>query len=317
MTTLTVPDQEKPIRLDLFLIQQFGKTRAYWKDEIFKRIKVNGAHPKKGMILQGGEKLEVELEENSPDVYAADPDVSFNVILEDPDFVVVEKNSGINMHPFKTHEKGTLYQGVISKYPEIANIGNSPREGGLLHRLDQETSGLVLLARTQKAFQFLKDEFKKRRVEKEYTALVEGNISASQQKHKIEIQIAHHPKTAKKMLVLSSPSLARKLGLEGREALTVYWVIKNYPQVSLLQVHIPTGVRHQIRVHLAEVGHPILGDKLYGGGKNHLPEIPRLFLHASRLVFRHPQSLERVEVRSPLPADLSKLLQTLSARSFY
>ncbi len=250
------------------------------------------------------------MEQISSADFAADPEVDFKVLLEDPDFLVVEKNAGIHVHPLKADEKGTLYQGVISRYPEIASIGNNPREGGLLHRLDQDTSGSILFARNQKAYDFLKEEFKKRRITKEYIALVSGKVSETN--GHIEIPIAHHQKNSKKMICVKNKGI--KVRGEAREAVTYYELIDNYPEASLLKIQIPTGVRHQIRVHMAFLGHPILGDLLYGMKTPYPFDIPRLFLHASRLEFRHPQSPHPlVKVESALPADLNKVLQNLSA----
>ncbi len=242
--------------------------------------------------------------------FSADSQVKFNIVLEDPDFLVVEKQAGIHIHPLEENETGTLYQGVISSYPEIAKIGNSPREGGLLHRLDLETSGLVLFARNQQAYHFLKDEFKKRRIEKEYIALVEGKILNLQ--GIIEIPIAHHAKNKRKMIAVKNAGF--KVRGEAREASTHYEVLTAFPEETLLKIQIPTGVRHQIRVHMAYLAHPIVGDKLYNKKTIYHFDINRLFLHASRLSFRHPQSPHsKITVESPLPEDLNKILQTLSA----
>ncbi len=310
MTPFIVPTQKKPIRLDLFLIEKFGQSRAFWKKELSRRVKVNQKPAQKGMMLQGGEELQVEgLENSHQSSYIPDPQVAFKVCYEDEAVLVVEKTPGISVHPLKTSEKGTLFQGVLAQYPEIGNIGTSPREGGLLHRLDLETSGLVLFARTQKAYNFLKEELKKRRIEKEYIALVEGRVEKANAK--IEIPIAHHPKNKKKMIAVFSEKMEKKL--KSRPAVTLYQVLKKYENFTLLQIQLLTGLRHQIRIHLESLGHPILGDAIYGPPENHLHEIPRLFLHASRLTFRHPQSLQKIEVRCPLPEDLSKFLQTLSA----
>lgn len=242
--------------------------------------------------------------------FSPDPSVKFKILLQDPDFLVVEKKSGLHIHPLKEDEMATLYQGVIAQYPEIASIGHSPREGGLLHRLDLETSGLVLFARHQKAYDFLREEFKKRRVKKEYLALVEGSLQNSE--GSIEIPIAHHGKNKRKMLCVKHDGI--KVRGEKREAVTHYQVLEAYPGASFLKIEIPTGVRHQIRVHMAFIGHPIVGDKLYGKQNSQTLEIPRLFLHASQLSFRHPSPPHSlVTVSCPLADDLSKALQILSA----
>lgn len=300
---ITVPPQDKALRLDHFLIEQFGKSRAYWKEAIPSRVRVNGRIPKKGMWVEGGEVLEWEREEESETPFAADPSLSLKVLHEDPDFIVVEKPAGMDIHPLKAEESGTLFQAVIARFPEIAGIGPSPREGGLLHRLDRDTSGLVMLARNSQAFDFLKTEFQKRRIEKEYMALVENEGVLDSKQHSIELPIDHHPKNKKKM----------KVDPKGRSALTFFQAVESYEGASLLKIQIPTGVRHQIRVHLAYEGFPILGDTLYGQ-IDYPDDIPRLFLHATRLSFRHPQAPHaRIEVHCELPADFRKVLQNISA----
>jgi RluA family pseudouridine synthase len=267
--------------------------------------RVDGTIPKKGLLLHGGEKLEF-LDPNSfEEEYEADPEVPWSLVAEEPSFLVVEKPSGIPVHPMRPGERMTLIQGVLSRYPEIASVG-SKREMGLVHRLDNDTSGLVLVARTPEAYDFLREEFRRHRVKKEYWALVRGKIPKKKEEawEKIDMPIGHHPKSKKKMVVIKMRvGQGQPQKEEGRGALTYYKVEKHLPHHSLLRIQIPTGVRHQIRVHLAHLSHPVVGDRLYGG-----EEGPRLFLHATGLRFRHPMSLKPVAYASPLPGDLKRQL---------
>ncbi len=214
--------------------------------------------------------------------------------MEDPHFLVVEKPAGIPVHPLSLEDGDTLVQRLVPDYPEIAKVGKDPREMGLAHRLDNDTSGLLLIARDQKSWVFFREEFQKHRIEKEYEALVLGEVKIKKDKFRIDFPIAHHPKNKKKMKV----DVRR-----GREAVTFFSVEKIFQGFSLLKIQIATGVRHQIRVHLAHLGHPLVGDVLYGGEKVRLQNFPRVFLHATRLAFRHPETLQKIECVSKLPED--------------
>jgi 23S rRNA pseudouridine1911/1915/1917 synthase len=314
---LKVPPQKEPLRLDKFLILQFPMTsRRFWREHLREILTVDGKDPKKALFLSGGELLRFKREEMpGSGTYPADAELKIQVVEEDPSFLVVEKPSGIPSHPLKPSETGTLIQGVLAAFPEIAGVGDLKREPGLVHRLDTDTSGLVLVARTEAALRFFREEFRMHRVEKEYLALVLGEVKGE---GKIEIPIAHHPKNKRKMKVVKSPRtplLQRGAGgisskEEGRQAVTFYSVEKGYSDATLLKIRIPTGVRHQIRVHLASLGHPILGDLLYGGEKARRESLSRIFLHACLLVFRHPVTLKRIECRSSLPQDLKEFLLT-------
>jgi 23S rRNA pseudouridine1911/1915/1917 synthase len=304
---LKVPPQKEPLRLDRFLILQFPLTsRRFWREHLGDILTVDGKTPKKALFLSGGELLRFKREEMpGSGTYPADADLKIQIVEEDSSFLVVEKPSGIPSHPLKPSETGTLIQGVLAAFPEIAGVGDLKREPGLVHRLDTDTSGLVLVARTEAALRFFREEFRMRRVEKEYLALVLGEVKGE---GKIEVPIAHHPKNKRKMKVVPEGISKEK----GRQAVTFYSVEKSYSDATLLKVRIPTGVRHQIRVHLASLGHPIVGDPLYGGEEVKRERLDRIFLHASRLAFRHPVTMKRVECRSSLPEDLKKFLNEMS-----
>jgi len=308
---LIVPPLNLPLRLDTFLVRQIPDTsRRFWKTRLQEVVTVNGVRPKKGMLLHGGERIGFSSEIKIDPLPLPDEQVEVKIVNEDPSFLVVDKPAGIPSHPLKEGERGTLIQGVLAHYPEIAAVGPSRREMGLVHRLDNETSGLILIARDDKAYGFLREEFKRRRVEKEYLALVAGKMRKTGEGkwERIDWPIAHHPKNKRKMVICVGAGF--RPAREGRQAVTYYKVEKVYPAHTLLRVRIPTGVRHQIRVHLAQLGYPIVGDVLYGGvgAPCKVPLQGRFFLHACRLAFRHPRTLKKEECLSGLPQDLTPLL---------
>ncbi|MGZ6123691.1 MAG: RluA family pseudouridine synthase, partial [Myxococcales bacterium] len=206
-------------------------------------------------------------------------------------------------HPLKPGEKGTAANALVGRFPELAGVGPSPREGGLVHRLDTDTSGLLLAARTGAAHAVLRAQFAARTVEKGYLALVEGEIHAGGE---IALPLLHDPRDPRRMQAASDPQYAAEHG--ARAAVTRFLPLERKAGFTLLEVEIPTGVMHQIRAHLAFIGHPLAGDALYGGPA--LPGLSRHFLHAARLAFAHPDG-SRVRYQSPLPADLASALRDL------
>ncbi len=289
---LTVPSLKNPKRLDLFLKEQFPHlSRRSFQKLIVEDLRVNGKKSRKGQLLRGKEILEWEETLFTPS-YVEDTELKIKVVLEDKDFLVVEKPAGIPTHPLKNTEKGTLIQGVFAQFPETRVAGPLAREGGLIHRLDNETSGLVLVARHSKAYQFLKNQFRQKKVVKEYLAVVEKKPflkSCAGKWVSITSPIAHDSKNRKKM----------KIDSKGRAAITYVKFEKGFKKNALVRLRIITGVRHQIRVHLASVGLPLVGDLLYKGEGilNH----KGFFLHAHRLEFLHPSRFQKVCVESPLP----------------
>lgn len=208
-----------------------------------------------------------------------------SIVLESPDFLIVDKPAGIATQPLRSQTSETLASLLSLRYPELKSIGES--DWGAVHRLDRETSGLVVFARDEETYKKLRSAFSKGEVEKEYEALVEGVVTKS---GRIEWPIGPDPKSTKRVKVYKSIKEARRW--KALEAVTLYTPLTH----SLLRIQIKTGRRHQIRAHLAAIGHPILGDKVYEG-----PSAERLFLHASRLRFRHPKGNQWVEASSPSP----------------
>lgn len=225
--------------------------------------------------------------------------VDFGVLYEDPDVIVVDKPPGVVVHPGAGRRTGTLAAGLLFRFPELRDVGEVGR-WGLVHRLDKDTSGALLVARTPEALRVLQRELKARRVRRVYTALAHGAFAAPT--GTIEAPIGPDP--GRPMIRAVTPS--------GKPATTHYSVLGHFesPDCTLLEVRLETGRTHQIRVHLAAIGHPVVGDPVYGSVPRRAVS-PRIFLHASGLEFEQPRTGEPVAVSSPLPADLAGVLQGL------
>ncbi len=221
----------------------------------------------------------------------------------DAHVVLADKPAGMPSHPLKPGETGTAANALVARFPELASVGAAPREGGLVHRLDIDTSGLLLAARTEPAYAALRAQFGARAVEKGYLALVAGELHAGGE---IDVPLAHDPHDPRKVRAASDPEWAE--AHRARPASTRFTPVERRPGFTLVDVEIATGVLHQIRAHLAFIGHPLAGDSLYGGP--HLPGLSRHFLHAARLAFAHPDGT-RPRFDSPLPPDLSSVLEAL------
>jgi len=240
------------------------------------------------------------------------PGVSFlpRIIHEDAFLLVIEKPAGMPSVSLKEGERNTLTAWILERFPGQAKVGDGAREAGLVNRLDNDTSGIVVAARSEEARAHLRRQFREGKIKKEYAALVLGSPP---EEGDIESPLAHHPRKKKKMVVCMSLGEAKKL--KARMAQTSYRVTQRFgTEYSLLCVTIATGLRHQIRLHLSSIGHPIAGDKLYRNPKMRAADtlsLSRHFLHASRLVLIHPDSGDEMEFSSPLPEDLSSVLSRL------
>jgi 23S rRNA pseudouridine1911/1915/1917 synthase len=217
------------------------------------------------------------------------------VVYQDDALIVIDKPAGLSVHPGPGHSDGTLVNALLARCPDIQGIGGVIRPG-IVHRLDKDTSGLMLVAKTEEAHQSLSAQFKEHTVTKGYLALSVGVVEPAS--GQIDAPIARDPRHRKRMAVV----------MGGREARTRYQVVQRFDGYSLLEVYPETGRTHQIRVHLAYLGHPLLGDGVYG---KRSPLLDRHFLHAHYLGFRHPTSGELIEFRSDLPDDLRRAVETL------
>lgn len=299
---------EEGIRLESFVRQRLPhlSRRQSAKAIDDNAFYVNGRLAKKGQRLKQGDVVIFHGADhwliNSP---VAAEFGRVNVAYEDAEIIVVDKPAGMATHGFSARDADTLANLLIARWPELISVGKSRWQPGLLNRLDKETSGLVLVAKNQLAFENLREQFRGRGVTKKYLALVWGDAALS---GSISLAIAHDPTDKSRMQVVKNAAPDRRR-LRSWHALTRYRKLASSGQMSLLEIVMQTGVTHQIRVHLAAIGHSIVGDLLYGSESYR--ELGRHFLHACRLEFAHPASGEAVEVDSPLPIELRSFLRRM------
>jgi 23S rRNA pseudouridine1911/1915/1917 synthase len=290
-------------RLDLFLSEKLdGWSRAQVQRLISEgRVLVDGIRRRSSYKLKVNERIEVD--DTLPKAGHLKPEsLPLAIIHEDEHLVVIDKSSGMVVHPGAGRQTNTLANALIFRFPEIEGIGPEEKPG-IVHRLDKETSGVILVARTKMAYQELQRQFKAREVEKLYIGLVWGKMP--QEEGKITWAIGRHTRHGERMSVKTK---------KPRIAETHYRVKKTFGEFSLLEIRPITGRTHQIRVHLAASGHPVAGDSRYGRKKKK-SGCPRLFLHAHHLTVTHPSSGESVSFQSPLPFDLTQFLEEISAHS--
>ncbi len=260
-------------------------------------VRINGKAKKSGYKLKCGDRIavDVDIEEHGLSAPAAQA-IPLEILFDDDDIIVVDKPSGMVVHPGAGNKEGTLVNALLGRFPGIEGVGPEARPG-IVHRLDKETSGVMVVARNQRAYASLVKQFKDRDVHKTYLGLVRGKMSSPE--GRLDWAIGRHPKNRQKISVKTR---------HPRPAVTFYKVLGSVGGYSLLEIKPITGRTHQIRVHMAAAGHPIAGDSRYGH-RREKPGIPRLFLHAHKLSFFHPSMGKRVEFVSELPQDLAEILE--------
>jgi len=291
------PEAGERCRLDVFLADKIeGLSRA----QVCKVIDAGGVRVgsftrKAGYKLKPGDRVHIEYEIPEPEGPLVPQCIPLKIIFVDADVIVIDKPPRLVVHPGPGHPSGTLVNALIYHFPEIAVVGSEQRPG-IVHRLDQDTSGVMVVARSPRAWSFLRDQFKRRVVWKTYLALAWGRITATE--GKLSWALGRHPKERSKISIRAhSP----------KKAETFFQVQRTFKDTTLLEVKPVTGRTHQIRVHLAAAGHPVVGDPVYG--RKHEPrEFPRIFLHAHTLSFLHPETEERLTFASPLPPDLEDVI---------
>ncbi|MFQ5514173.1 MAG: RluA family pseudouridine synthase [Myxococcota bacterium] len=264
-------------------------------------IRVAGAPVKPSHRLRAGEIVEGRVPEPHPDRLEPEP-VPLQIVYEDGDLIVIDKPAGLVVHPAAGHREGTLVHALLHHCRDLSGVGGVLRPG-IVHRLDKDTSGLLVAAKNDTAHQALAAQFKTHSIEREYLALVRG---APPEGHgTIDAAIGRNPRDRKRF----STHAAR-----GRRAVTHWRVERRLGSLSLLRIRLETGRTHQIRVHLASVGLPVAGDPVYGGGRGAARALglTRQALHATRLGFVHPRSGQRLSFDSPLPPDLAELIEGLA-----
>ncbi|HEV8370126.1 MAG TPA: RluA family pseudouridine synthase [Pyrinomonadaceae bacterium] len=307
--TFKVDEQNIDSRLDAFLASQITDWSRSRLQRLIENedVLVNGKSAKPSYRLRKDDELEVELSSPPSSVFTPE-DIPIRIMYEDDALVVVNKPAGLVVHPAAGVHSGTLANALAFHFQELPS-GASTVRPGIVHRLDRDTSGLLVVAKNEQAMENLSDQFRDRTVFKSYVALVHGHVN--NESGSINASIARDPGNRTRMAVVRG----------GRGALSLFKVRHRYQRFTLLDVELKTGRTHQIRVHLSWLRHPVVGDETYGGGRDNSIQDPRLralvrnlgrhFLHAERLGFTHPTTGARLEFNASLPNELSSVLAQL------
>ncbi len=304
--SIDVTDQLSGMRIDVAVSMRVAGCSRSMAGALIRegRIRVQGDVKKPGYRLKTGEVISGDIPAPVP-IDCVPESIKIQILHEDEDIIVIDKPAGMVVHPAPGHRSGTLVNAILHHCPHLSGIGGKVRPG-IVHRLDKDTSGVLLVAKTAAAQAHLADQFKNRTLQKTYLALVAGNMATAS--GVIELPIGRHPVDRKKMSVHSTKS---------RAARTLWRVKETFGAASLLEVEIKTGRTHQIRVHCAAIQHPVLGDDVYGSRKmDHrlsglMPLLTRQMLHAWKIVFTHPRTGECMQMESPVPDDIMHILKKL------
>lgn len=324
---LSVPLDVAGVRLDQWLAGQLPEVSRVRVQQLIeqKKILVNGSTPKASMRLRGGEEIIITGAVELPPLRAFAEDIPLDVVYEDESLAVINKPAGMSVHAGSGKDeagnRGTMVNALLHRFSKLSQVGGEMRPG-IVHRLDKETSGLVLVAKSDLAHRRLAEQFSCREVKKTYIALVHGWMKQS--KGTINAPISRDLVRRKRMTTRNPGSNPMgKIGKSVRDAITHWKVLKEiggeYGKFSQLEVKIETGRTHQIRVHLASLGHPVAGDTLYGaprpesylGTGSGVASLERNFLHAFELQFQHPISNRPLSFQQPLPAELTEFLHEI------
>jgi len=308
----SVTDDEAGERLDSFLaarVQNWSRARLQRLIEE-SDVLVNGHTAKSSYKTRAHDEIEIELT-SLPTATFAPEDIPIEIIHEDDDLIVVNKSAGMVVHPAAGSSSGTLANALAFHFRELSTAAG-PVRPGIVHRLDKGTSGLLVVAKTEVAHEDLADQFRAREVFKSYVALVHGQME--RKRGQVDQPIARDPRNRTRMAVVAG----------GRPALSLYVVREAFQRFTRLDVELKTGRTHQIRVHLAWTKHPVVGDAVYGGGRDRtvpdaqvrgaIAKLERQFLHAHQLGIRHPRTQEALRFTAPLPPDLEQLLELIRAK---
>jgi 23S rRNA pseudouridine1911/1915/1917 synthase len=264
-------------------------------------VRVDGEVRKTAHQVRAGTKIEVEVPPPEPSRVEPE-DLPLSILYEDEHLLAIDKPPGLVVHPAPGARRGTLVNALVHHLGMLAGVGD-PERPGIVHRLDRDTSGVLLVARTAAALEGLARQFRARSIDKRYLAIVRGSLKPAS--GKIDRPIGRHPRARQRMSVRSR---------RGRAAVTHWTVLERFRDATLVRLRPETGRTHQLRVHLAALGHPVLGDRVYGARRtasSRDPSWPRQALHAEEIGFTHPASGERIVVRAPLPEDLETILAAL------
>ncbi|HEY2152490.1 MAG TPA: RluA family pseudouridine synthase [Vicinamibacterales bacterium] len=310
--TITVPDDSESVRLDRFLASMLPEHSRSQIQRLIKdgHVQVAARAAKANQSVKTGQSVTIDIPEPTDPIPQPEA-LPLPILYQDKDLIVVDKPAGMVVHPAAGHESGTLVNALLHHVDDLSGIGGEKRPG-IVHRLDRGTSGLMVVAKNDAAHEELARQFHDREVEKEYLALVWGEVMAGR---RIDAPIGRDPNDRKKM---SAASLRVR---RSRSAVTRIVRAEHFgPALTLAQVAIHTGRTNQIRVHLSAIGHPIVGDAVYGGVHRRVPgdlraltHLERPFLHAAHLVFKHPEDGRTMDFTSALPADLQTVLDAVRA----
>jgi 23S rRNA pseudouridine1911/1915/1917 synthase len=292
----TVGPDEDRTRLDVAVVQHVEGMSRSAAQELVRggRVRVNGKTARPSYRVTEGESVEVEVVPR-PGLTAAPEDIPLSIVYQDSDVAVLDKPAGLVVHPAAGHVGGTLANALTALFPEVSGIG-APQRPGIVHRLDRDTSGLMVVALTPEAHASLQAQIAARTARRNYLTLVGGAVRPEE--GVIDAPIGRDPRQRKRMGVH---------GVAARGARTAYRVLEQLSRFTYVEARLETGRTHQIRVHFAAIGHPVAGDRVYGGAA--LPGLTRQFLHAWKLAFQSPSAGQTLQFESPLPRDLQEVLE--------
>ena len=299
MKNVIVNENDKGKRLDIYIAENFNELSRTMIKKLIEsnNILVNGKSEKVSYKVQANDNISIDVPEAKETKLKAQ-EIPLDIIYEDSDIIVVNKPKGMVVHPANGNPDGTLVNAILSICKNsLSGIGGELRPG-IVHRLDKDTSGLIIVAKNDKAHINMSEQIKERNVKKTYIALVRGNVP--EEEATINMPIGRSTKDRKKMAVTKN----------GKQAITHFKVLKKYSKYTLLEIKIETGRTHQIRVHMAEIGYPVVGDAVYSNGKNEFG-IEGQMLHAYKLEFMHPITNKHMELTAPLPQYFEEILKKL------
>ena len=299
---LTVEPASAGARLDRWLSERLTDLSRARLQSLIRGglVRVDGAASKAAHRLRGGERVEIEVPPPADETLTPES-VPLSIVYEDPHVLVVDKPAGMVVHPGAGRSGGTLAAAILAHAPTTAGVGG-PRRPGIVHRLDKDTSGLLVVAKTPQAYDDLVEQLAARTVTRRYLAVVHGRVRANEAV--VDAPIGRHPTDRVKMAI--------RPAARGKRAVTRYRVLERFADFTLLEVRLETGRTHQIRVHLASLGHPVVGDSVYGKPRTRSPiPLDGYALHATGLAFVHPAFRKVIECAAPLPARIEHLLSHL------
>lgn len=296
---IVVSEEDVKDRLDLFLADYFEEVSRSSIQKLIKggKVQVNGAKPKSKSLLKDGDVVDIEFEEEE-EIGVEPENIPIDIVYEDKDIAIVNKKQGMVVHPAAGNYSGTLVNALLYHVKELSDLNGKMRPG-IVHRIDKDTSGLLMIAKNNEAHEKLAEQLKEHTTNRRYLALVEGVIK--EERGTVDAPIGRHPTDRKKMTVIDSNS---------KDAVTHFTVVERYSNYTLIEAKLETGRTHQIRVHMKFINHPVVGDKVYGI-RNQKFRLEGQLLHAKTIGFIHPSTGEYMEFSSEIPDYFQDVLRKL------